>query len=194
MKNIILSLFQDSLRETNYQRKICNHVILLNAILIYRKQGGDLSHNSTKTLAASDMENGDSPEPARGQGEDFGFGAEDSSRKERLAKRNDSIRKNLSTKKEENKKNKRPSKLSKSKSKSKSQSLDQLNENNSNNSSKTKESQKKKSSDKSAKKGATPINSPTEGVQNAAFSEDVKDEESPPEAETKPSADNQLSI
>ncbi|XP_067946734.1 uncharacterized protein DDB_G0284459-like [Watersipora subatra] len=82
------------------------------------------SHNSTKTLATSDVE---SSSPGSGQSSEdvFGFRKSAEDRQERLQKRNDEIKRNQSFKSEE-KKNKRPHKLNKHKSKSKSSSLDQL--------------------------------------------------------------------
>ena len=137
------------------------------------------------------METG-SPDGDQGRrGDDnYGFSTTASvSQRERLAKRNDSIRKNLSTKKEENKKNKRPSKLSKSKSKSKSQSLDQLNENNSNNSSNQKESRQTAKLKKSGKSEITPKEGADNKQATSVTAEKVADGQ-----KTENSQANQLSI
>ena len=125
-------------------------------LISYSSHGNYDSQNSTKTLASSDMESGNPAKHGLSSDDGFGFARSAETQQERLQKRNDNIKRNLSFKSEEAK-NKRPSKLSKSKSKSKS-SIDQLSTDNSSSAkSKTeKESNKKKqSADKKKTDAAT---------------------------------------
>lgn len=108
-------------------------VIAVFTVRISQKQNASSqSQNSTKTLASSDIESSPAENTAQHTADVYGFEKPSASQQERLQRRNDNIKRNLSFKSEESK-NKRPSKLSKSKHRSKSSSTDQLNSNNSNN-------------------------------------------------------------